>query len=366
MVNDQNMPGLYAPPPYGTKVRASHVAAVSLRDDTTMEERVDEAVGVVNEKVQEQIDKHTDMEKLFSRENIYGMLESGVIGGPVLGMTTGFTFSHLAAEETQRREMKELIDQYRDEISQMFNIPPDQVNQEALFLAADGNKGLSRALEKIYQEKDAHPKSNMVAVVGSFVGMGLGTFLLPIPILGTLAGGFAGWLAGDAVGKNMFAPDKESDPRLHMRRMYAKHQKGKMVSARDVFALRVAQSRRLSADIKEQYGCSFSRLSDRELDNVTKQYNMLARSAARDAQLVNYGANIDDLMFGEINELPSPVQEMNDLEAAANFHMSQPDMVQEEGWAQRVGRPAPKQGSWAKAIKAQRAAAQLNGQELNV
>jgi|GEM_PF-5591453 len=307
----------------------------------------------------------------FNTDTVLEFMEGGVPiplplpGVQTIGNVAGAGIGFVVANRKAEKETNKLVNQYRDVIAEQLGIPENKVDMKALLFAARKNKKLERALHAIEDERGSHPFINIFSVSGMALGLVLG---MPIPVIGWIVGPIIGGFVGSWMGNAMLAPDPMMNPQQHMREIFVKADRRQPVSMRDIFALRVSQHPDLNEKIINQYGKSFFALSPRDQTHVFNHYAGLAQQCERDAQLCNQGGNAGQLMFGPMVELPSPIQEFQDLRAAANgpaFPEPQPE--QAAGlWAQRVGGPQQaRTGGFVDRLAQQRAQAALAQNELS-
>lgn len=295
-----------------------------------------------------------------STDTVLEALEGGVPipGLNMIGNVAGAGIGFVVADRKAEKATKELIDQYRDQIAAQLNIPENKVDLKALLFAARKNRNLERALSAIEDEKSAHPFINISGIVGMAIGMVVG---LPIPFIGSIVAGMAGFFAGSWVGNHLLAPEPMLNPQEHMRMIYAKRDRGEPVTTKDIFALRVAQKGNLHENIKDQYGKDFFYLNAQDQNHVFNHYAAITQQCVRDAALCNQGENVGQLLFGPMKELPPVVQEFQDLRALVKAPEPQQQQQMDGFWSARVNRQAP-QGSFVERLNQQRAAAAMNQQ----
>lgn len=333
----------YMAPPIAS-VDASHVACTVCPEAqekaaADLERHQREEAGALGEAIEQR-----DPTKLLEKDFLLEMAEGGIAAGPI-GTISGAAIGPLVATRTAQKRTRAIIDQHRDEIALQLGISESAVDVRALMLAAKDNIALRRAIASIEDEKGAHPFVNIAGLLGMVGGAAVGS-LIPIPFVGTLVGGGAGYWIGSSVAEKSIGPDQNKNPMVQMDELRAKLAEGKPLSAMDVFALRVSQNPALDANIISRFDTDFFSLSPQDKMYAMQMHGDLANQSARDAMLCNQGANIDDLMFGFMPE--SPVQEFAQLQEAAG----------EGKWAQKVGGSrAQRQGSHAEAIRAQQQAA---------
>ena len=299
-------------------------------------------------------------------------LEFGQYGLPVYGgagVLLGLPVSFLVADKEARKQLTQLTEDYRADISQQLNVPEEAVNEQMMLMAARRNPGLQQAIQTIYEKKEKHPYVNGVGIGGAGIGAALAAFAAgPIGWTGyglwaaILTASGAGAFAGEYAGRKIFDSDDIYNPMTHIDAIQEKRANGEPIKGADIFALRVAQNPGLNNAIKERYGANFFKLDDAQKLQVMQQCEGLMQCSHHDAKIAaRPETNVKALMFGMLPDTPftamqqqgvyQPLQPASPAPAAPA-----PQYSPQPYWQSRVGTPpAARQGSFVERLQAQQA-----------
>lgn len=221
--------------------------------------------------------------------------------GPV-GMVASGGVSFLSADEHARNEMKRIVDQYRDQLSEVTGKPAEYVNLSDLEFAAQNDKRFATLVKSVLNERDARPAESIAALPGFMAGAAAGTAVLPVG--GTIIGGVAGAMGAGAMVNKMTGNDPEQSVDFGVQRICDRLANGETVSTADVFNVRIHQDERLAEIIKNDHedskpfhkmsvGCQLRVMQDPE-------YQGLANQCYYDSLAINQGGDPMDLVMGRV------------------------------------------------------------------
>lgn len=338
------------------RVVASHVAAAPVMTPDEIAEKIGITPMSEEEKAADRQELVAGIDKGTARELVLGVAEGGLPIGP-LAYTAPF-FSFIARDEEARQALARLTDTYRNAIAEKMGVEPETVTDRMTLLYAAQNPNLRGAIEYIAHKRDAHVWSNGVGVGTMMGGAALGTALLgPLGAIAGMIGGMGAGMLGYELGKDVsdtvLGVSDGRNPQAIMEALEEKRANGLMITAGDVFALRVAQNVALGERIEFQYGAPFHELAEGERTRVMQDMAPMTRQAVMDAFCCNDpNAKLQHLMLGR---MPVPMQTIT-----AN---SEPAP---ESWAGRVAATrhvAPQHYGYAAQVMQERQAAALAAQQ---
>lgn len=331
------------------QISASHPAGVSVMSHDDIAERLGVAPMTEAEKAEDKKKLVLGIDNRTAGEFAWEAASTGlpIPGAGHVATIAAVPFSWFMADYKARRELGKLTDDYRDAIATHMGVAPEQVTDHMTLSYAQHNDNLRGAIEYIADKRETTPVTNMMGVGGLLAGGAIGTAMMPG--LGTIGGaiagmgfGLLGFEGGKAIGDRMLGIQDGRDPQAIMDAIAEKKEKGEIITAKDVFALRAAQRKEIQETIQHHYDKPFHLLDAADQLDVMQHMVSVSQGALRDAVCCNApDADLRHLMLGEMPPPPS---------------------MQPTQWTSRVthSRGAmPQQGQWTDAIRQQQAAAAM-------
>lgn len=256
-------------------------------------------------------------------------------GGQVAAVTLGVPFMFWARDNLAQRAMQQLAENYREEIAADLRIQPELVTEEVVLRYATQNENLASAVRAIAHERESHIANTSTAVGGMLAGGAAGGAIGGIP--GLIAGfglGMFGYNVGEMIGKRFTDSTDGKSPIKLIEAMQGKLEEKQMISAMDVFTLRVAQSKPLQEAIEARHGDAFHLLDEMTQREVVSKEAGLYQQCIKDAACCNLpDANPQQMLLGQMD---APQLANANYAPAANFNAPPAYANQPTGWVSRV------------------------------
>ena len=266
----------------------------------------------------------------------------------------GPSIAHFAFDRPKHRAeaqeaKKDLAHWYRKQIAAQLGIPAHQVKASDLELAAQSNPTFKAMLDKVEKQQS---KDNRAALVGAAIATPLSVTPLNLFGAGAIASkatevgiSMAATTAVGLIGKEYLLVD---DVATHINQ---KRLSGAMISAEDVFMLRLAHDKPLQDALKKQNGTALHKMTAEQQSAVLRSmpdgYYAYAANLARKVNL------------GELH--PEGMSEQDLVIAASKSETQRLAQVSQGAWVNRVGGSRAAQGSFVEQQRARAAAAAGQG-----
>ena len=223
--------------------------------------------------------------------------------GPVGLMASG-GISFLSADEHARNEMKRIVEQYGEQLSEVTGKPEEQLTLHDLEYAAHHDRRFATLVQSVVREHDTRPVESIATLPSFLAGAAAGQVAIPIPLVGGMVGGMAaamgaGHLVNAAAGND---PEQSVDGAIG--KICNRLGNGETVSTADVFNVRIHQDERIAEVIKNDHvdGKPFAKMSVPDQLKVMKdpEYQAIANQCYYDALAINAGGNPMDLVMGRV------------------------------------------------------------------
>lgn len=248
--------------------------------------------------------ERTIMGMPMNKETALMGAEAGLMMMGPVGLAASGGVSFLSADEHARNEMKRIVEQYGEQLSEVTGKPVGQLGLGDLEFAASQDKRFASLVQGVLREHDTRPVESIAALPAFIGGAAVGQAAIPIPIVGGMVGGMAAAMgAGKAV--NTFAGnDPEQNVDYGIQKICDRLANGETVSTADVFFVRIHQDERMAEVIRNDSvsGKPFSKMevSDQLRVMQDPEYKALADQCYYDAMAINNGGNPMDLVMGRV------------------------------------------------------------------
>lgn len=335
-----------APQDYTPQITQSHVAAASAMAPPEIDAKL-VAANLPTYTAQEKVADKREVALGFDQGAVKELAANFADGGLPVPMAgpLGVVASLFTRDFYSKRELAELTEKYQDLIAERLGMDAADVTEEHLKTCAMQDQGLASALLAVARKRESHVTSNAGALAAMTAGAAAGSV---VPVVGTLIGGLAGFMGGEAVSKYMLDVTDASNPQACLEAIEKKQAEKQYITVQDVFALKLAQHPKIREQVIERHGDNFNMLDEKTRAEVMHGLPKLAQAAARDSVLCNFpDSDVRRLMFGD---MAPPAANLNSAPLVANTNAAPTQ------WAARIegersGMPNAQQGvGFAEAI----------------
>ena len=205
------------------------------------------------------------------------------IGPGLAHLVDRFRNRHNAGNELDARAQW-----YRFQVAKQLGMDPDKVTQKDLLLAAQLNPQLAKAVKDVYQSQGDSNRLSLYTTAGasaaSLIPGGGAAVKMAASVGGAVGGGaLATLMNSDRMNPQMVAEAINE----HIAAMREKGGNPNQSAKPElVFMLRVAQNDAMAAEITQQFGKSFHKMTEAEQRVVMSNYPELAASSEAEAYAV--------------------------------------------------------------------------------